>query len=564
MLSLFKKKIPLQEQQTQHLVSKSGSSLLTKKKRKDYLSKTKRLLSVTDHVWEDHYLYAIKRFCEFVQDSPGSEFHHHSYNGGLIDHTLEVLYLGIKASHGFVIPPHTKPEDIQNNADKWRFGVFITLLAHDIGKIITDIEFVYKLNGRFVKWNPWYGNIPNGVEYTFRYKRRAANTVASKSIHEKASISLLPMLLTKDASSWLFSDEELLAQIFSTLTKTALGGEVISKITQHADMGSVSNNMSGKGGTQSQSTANLETSKKGFHEKIITSLRKLANDGSLKRNRPGAALWITENYTWAVSKAVMEAVKQQLIDEGHTSIPRNVMRFFSTLNEHGLIVKKTNGDSIWKARVEDMARDWRQKLTFLKFNNEIVWPAGVPDFFDGEIISLEKDEDVETNTNDKPDKEGVRKEVVEKTATVHTNTESFKSPINKVKTSNPMELDFFQWLLKGIENHKIRVNEKNAAVHFTDQYLILVSPRVFLDYFKSFPIKKTLYQDRANTKKPYTALQREIEALNIHRLSKSGKNINTVTVEGSRNKSTLNGYLVCRSKFPQLEKYSANSAIKID
>ena len=90
--------------ESKYLKSVSARVLLSKDTRRAEIFKVKRLLSVTDRVWEEHYLFAITRFAELVQALPASEVHHHSYNGGLLDHTLEALHLGIKATQGFVLP----------------------------------------------------------------------------------------------------------------------------------------------------------------------------------------------------------------------------------------------------------------------------------------------------------------------------------------------------------------------------------------------------------------------------------------------------------------------------
>ena len=61
--------------------------------------------------------------------------------------TLEALHAGIRIAQGYVLPPNSEPEHIASASDRWRFGAFIAVLAHDIGKIVTDIEVVYRERG---------------------------------------------------------------------------------------------------------------------------------------------------------------------------------------------------------------------------------------------------------------------------------------------------------------------------------------------------------------------------------------------------------------------------------
>ncbi|MFK5948251.1 MAG: TraI domain-containing protein, partial [Methylococcales bacterium] len=187
----FKKNKSLEPLETTYLLSKSANELLATPKRQAEIKKIKRLLSITEEVWIKHYLYSIKQFVEYVQEVPASEVHHHSEAGGLIDHTLDAIHTGIRVRQGYILPPNKEPEDIHSAADRWTFGVFTAILFHDIGKIITDLELVYrKRGGQFQPWHPWINKIPKGYEYTFRYKDDR-----QKSLHEKATLSLVPHML---------------------------------------------------------------------------------------------------------------------------------------------------------------------------------------------------------------------------------------------------------------------------------------------------------------------------------------------------------------------------------
>lgn len=387
--TIFKRKsVPVSKQPlaTKYPIARSGKDLLSSQERTALVRKIKRLFSITENVWANHYLYAIEQFAELVQEVPASEIHHHSTEGGLIDHTLEALHTGIRIAQGYVLPPNTEPEQIASSSDRWRFGAFIAILAHDLGKIVTDIEVVYReRGGDFQHWHPWYENIPAGAEYSYRYKRRANNSKIAKSLHEKAAMSLLPRLLTRKAAQWIFEDTELLAQLFSTVTHATFGGQAIAEIVRTADSASVAKNLGADTGVRTDHSSAIP-----LHEKLIVSLRKLINDGDLKRNKPGAAVWVTDTDTWVVSKATMEAVRVQLLNEGHKGIPKNVVRLFEVLREHDILIPNPEGESVWTAEINDFAKNWQQKLTFLRFKNEIIWPTSNPDTFDGDVSPLDK------------------------------------------------------------------------------------------------------------------------------------------------------------------------------
>lgn len=618
---LFRRKptIPDTKQKSKYLIAQTGRELLLLGRRPSYVTKIKRSFSVTEEVWNRHYLHAIEQFAEIVQSLPASEVHHHSVPGGLLDHTLEALHAGVRIAQGYVLPPNSEPENIASSSDRWRFGAFIAILAHDLGKVVTDIEVVYKeADQAFVAWNPWYGNIPCGSEYIYRYRPRPEQMTTAKSLHEKATMSLFPKLLTRRAADWLFDDLELLSQIFNTITHSTFGGKTIAEIVRAADGASVSANLGASTGvTLSHSVAVP------LHEKVIIALRKLIADGDLKRNRPGAALWVTKSETWIVSKASIEAVRVQLEEEGHKGIPKSVVRIFEVLKDHGLIKPTGQGDSVWTAEVQDNARNWRQKLTFLRFANETIWPSSQPEVFDGEITPIDKqgvpiEEEGRASENNtmqtagpplesNPDMQDVasksplsdirdalgiqpskapapllkptsdvadlqpRDDVVTPAvdSTVATKeldsaqAKAIWSNSRKVSQSTLEDNDFINWLVQGISRHRIRVNEPKAPVHILDHHVALVTPAVFNLYFDKQPLKKKLYESRATDKKIYTLLQRELEALDIHQRGTNGRNIIRMTVEGQRSQSELKVYLLNRECFPSLKNFSANKVMRI-
>ena len=602
-----------------HPVALSGADLLNTPARQSLISKIKRLVSATDVVWNRHYLYAIQQFAELAQNLPASEIHHHSEQGGLIDHTLEALHAGVRISHGYILPPNAEPENIGPGADRWRFGAFIAILAHDLGKIVTDLEVVYRApNSTFQQWFPWYGNLPAGVEYQYRFRKKIENSRLAKTLHEKSGMSLLPRLLTPEATKWLFSDMELVSQLFSTVSHSTFGGHVIAEIVRTADGASVSKNLGASTGKKADHSSAVP-----LHEKLVVSLRKLVADGDLIRNKPGAALWVTEECTWVVSKATIEAVRAQLLNEGHSGIPKSVVTIFGILKDHECIVATPEGDSVWYAEIDDPVKNWRQKLTFLRFKNEVIWPTSQPDFFDGTVTPIDRNgkplaegqprvseageskvaaegslgsapsltchesgtAPVKSPKISKPDssREGQRtqspKETVNPKSKRTTTSEDGSAPAeggltsrdaaDKWKTRRQIQEevlrqnDFISWLLRGIATKRIRVNEPKAPVHVLENHVALVTPAIFNDFLDKNRLKKQIYERRAGDKRVFTLLQKEIEALDIHQRGMNGKNIVSVSVEGIRSKSELRVYLLNRDCFPSLHNFNANPAIKI-
>ncbi len=634
------------------LVSKSVKDLLNTEERKQKLRSIKRLCSVTEAVWINHYLYSISKFAELVQELPASEIHHHSEKGGLLDHTLETLHAGLRIAQGYVMPPNAEPEKLASDAERWRFAVFIAILAHDIGKIVTDIEVIKSVKkDEWSEWHAWYGPIPIGAKYKFKFSRSGDRT-SRRKMHEKVSMSMVPKIVTEKAAIWMFKDRELVGQFVSTVNNATLGGHVIAEIVRAADKNSTAKNLGAETGAGNDHTTSVP-----LHQKLIVSLRKLIADRDLKSNKPGAAVWVTETDTWVVSKTTMEAVRAQLVNEGHTGIPVNVVRLFDILQEHELIVPNKDGNSIWWTEINYRPTNWKQKFTLLRFKNETLWPTTNPECFDGCVKTQNSDdewvvvdgefeavgqgdskisEDIKTSVEpDKKDDENKKGENVVKTAEanqqvasqdipqsmskddviedkenvrvdkstdVNDSPKAVKKKINKKKpnnsnnTSKPrikegagndakvrkggkrpkanssamanerilQKNDFINWMIKGIQDKKIRVNESKAEVHVLDGYIALVSPKIFERYLDDNPLIRRKYRSKLNGGAPeFTAIQREIQSLGVNHTGEKGMNIHRLSVVGRRGESELKVYLIERRYLPSMNNFDVNKAMKL-
>ncbi len=637
------------------LQAKSVRDLLSTESRRGKLRAIKRLCSVTEHVWVNHYLYSISKFAELVQELPASEIHHHSEKGGLLDHTLDTLHAGLRIAQGYVMPPNAEPEKIASDAERWRFAVFVAILSHDIGKIVTDIEVIKsERNDKWDQWHAWYGPIPVGARYKYRYNR-SGDRGSSRGMHEKVSMSLVPRLITEKAAIWMFKDRELVGQFVSTVTSSTLGGHVIAEIVRAADRTSTAKNLGASTGIGNDFSNAVP-----LQQKLIVSLRKLITDRDLKSNKPGAAVWVTETDTWVVSKSTMEAVRAQLVNEGHKGIPVNVVRLFDILKDHDLVVPNKEGDSIWWAEINYRPKNWKQKFTLLRFKNETLWPTSQPDSFDGTVKSENADGDWvvingEFNTAEKgragesireidemsvdkttgeiiskpelieqsveqedssevtsePNKEESKQTIIEndeqkveikpvsenadqenkkptskkepakakqKKKTTPNNVVAAKDAPVKKKRARKVSLnqsaianerilaanDFINWMLKGIQNKKIRVNEGKAEVHVLDGYIALVTPKIFERYLDENPMIRRKYRSQLQGgAAEYTAIQKEIQALGVNHIGEEGKNIHRLFVVGERGASELRVYLIERRYLPSLNRFDVNKAMKI-
>lgn len=600
---------PAATPKTRNLVAQSGATLLSTEHRQALIVKMRRSSSVTDKVFQDHYYYALSRAAEFAQAFPASANHHHSHEGGLLDHMLEVAYNATRVCRGFIMPPNAQPEDITKHEEKWRYAAFLAALAHDLGKLIADIETVYRPSttkeNSYVNWHPWYGAIPVGSEYIYRFQ--AKKGTSHRGLHEQLSATLLPYLITPSASSWIRSDHLLMAQLMATVTQASHYGGVIAEIVKKSDHASTGANLGADTGTSSATVPN--------HQKLMTALKLLATNGTLKRNNPGSAIWVTENATWFSFKPSIEAARQHLIEEGHSGIPQSEHRLIQLLNDHKHTVIPTSGDATWQAIVEDTKRKgWKVKLSFFVVPNDAIWAGGVPALFDGKIIPCDgksnplpieklpdiikpsetpEDEAASTveTTQETSGETTAEPQTTEETSAPEATDDSAVAPVNPRAKAKPkgttttasqqeestvpkgkysasasdvtMSSHFYEWVARNVFYHKLRFNEPDALVHAMGDYFVLPTPAIFNAYLKHPDNKTEKIRLGTSPAEQLILLQKAVRIVNAHKRAPDGTDFHKIVVTGPRNTSEFNALIIERRKLPQLAHISNNSALSL-
>ena len=592
---------------TKNLVAQSADTLLSPDHRKTLITKMRRTSSVTDKVFQDHYMYAIRKAAEFAQSFPASANHHHSNEGGLLDHMLEVAYNATRVCRGFIMPPNAQPEDITKHEEKWRYAAFLAALSHDLGKLIADIDTVYRQakskEHNYVNWHAWYGPLPEGAEYIYRFKPK--NGTSYKGLHEQLSATILPNLITPSASSWIRSDPTLMSQLMATVTQAAHFSGVIGEIVKKSDHASTGANLGADTGMRAGTIPN--------HQKLMTALKLLATNGTLKRNNPGNPVWVGEHVTWFSFKPTLQAVRQHLIEEGHLGLPQSEHRLVQILNEHKHTILPLTGDDTWQGVITDTKRQgWTTKLSFFIVPNESIWAGGTPTLFDGTLVAsdgkgkpLPEDKlppQLKTSAGEQTTADEFTKSSAESAPVAvesePTTTPAAETPKNAAKKPQPAKLKspstddanananeqgellpkgkysagaseltinshFFEWVTRTLYYRKLRYNEREAPVHVMDDYLILVTPAIFNAYLKHPDNKSELITLGKNASDRFKNLQKAVRLTNAHKRANDGGDFHKILVQGPKNNAEFNGMLVERSKLPQLKHLRSNGALSL-
>jgi hypothetical protein len=363
-------------------------------------------------------------------------------------------------------------------------------------------------------------------------------------LHEKLPALLAQLIVPAAGLRWLGSNLGVLEAWLAAISGEHEAAGPLGKIVQEADRLSVATNLTGR-------PVQMPTARtRPLHERLLTGLRFLLQEGHLPLNRRGAAGWLTQSDLWLVSKRVLDALREHLEQEGQGGIPSRNERLMDELQQHRVIAP--NGDkAIWT--VEVTIDDWRQQLTTLRFPTRIVWSDthARPDQFSGVVVPL-KDRSGAGQANTDIPTAGVEAHPVS-TCGVETNPAFDRETrartgaceaVIETRPSPPMQKDeqcadtegeeddagtrFVAWLRDGLGSERLTMNETNARVHTAAEGLLLVSPGIFKDF----------------DPEDWSTVQKRFQRLKVHRKTARGTNIFTYQVQGARKRSRVKVYLV--------------------
>jgi integrating conjugative element relaxase (TIGR03760 family) len=535
--------------------------LLSEPKRQNYLKEIWDLTSFTEKSFIEVIKNPISNLANLVQQVPGSESHHHSYLGGLLDHSLECMIFALKIRRKHMLPPGATPEEQSFKGDIWSAGIALAALSHDISKPLLDLEFELK-DGQ--SWSLLDGPIPKSAGYyRFRFnKERIYKT------HGVSSSLLFSYLVSGDVFKWLQTDVQLVNLLLMTLSGHSENGGIVSEIVLQADMASVGQNMGGN-----PNAIPFEAPKDTLQSKLRAGLKEIVRE-KFKLNDQGAHGFYdhASESLYLVSMRAANELRAHLLSLGIESVPSNNPPLFDELQSHNLIIPNTSGKAIWKCVVT--IGKWETELTMLKVNPALIWDV-VPELKSIQVkVVAETKEPTETKSNPAPTSSvaNINSEVEDSSVadllSLFTETETEinntcaapvidLTPVNDqatAKKSSPKvvteksnsgtcdvdAVKFYDWLRDGIVHRKIIINDTNAAIHTVRGRYFLVSPKVFKRYASE------IY----GTDEKFVEVQNVFQKLGIHERTALAQNIFSVAVNGTRKTSMIRGYLLKECDLP--------------
>ena len=341
-----------------------------------HLAHIKELAGLSEANFARLYQKSIDNFARFVQLLPASEVHHHAHQGGLLEHTLEVCVMALKIRRSYVLSANGSAEEVSAQQDMWTYAVFLAALCHDLAKpVVHQIITVYDQAHQAQQWIPWQEFLDEqGTWYLYQFSRKRAS-----QIPEKSAPLLTYKIIPDEGMAWLSHQPTVLMQWLASVSGDADNAGSIGEIVSLADRKSIANNLGAE--------SNHNTIAKPLHEKIITSLRYLLQDGVITLNCQSAAGWIKDEHCWLLGKRTLNSIRAQLVEEGHLALPSSNGPIYNLLQAQGVLSPFEGESALFKVTVSH--EDWCHKaVTVMKIPVSKLWnhPDHQPDQFAGSLI----------------------------------------------------------------------------------------------------------------------------------------------------------------------------------
>ncbi len=345
---------------------------------------------------EEYYVPVIHNVIDYVQAMPASEYNHHSHSAGLMEHILDVMDIALVYKGNFFYSESGKETDVENESDVFAYATFIASAMHDIGKIIVDLDIVYKdsSDSQNVKvWHPQISKLNPNSYYKYRY-----NPHRDHKGHVHAAPTMLMSIVPPKGIIWLKQYPKLFLGLIHCIAGNIKDAGKVGQVLQFSDQESASKallegtNIAAK----QEAGAAYSKGKKSPADIMITMLRMAIESGTLKVNTIGGAVWVSDGKVYGVSKVIVEKARELAMQSGYPALPENPVMLATMLCDSGYAHRHPQTqDAIHVIEVstpKSESETWTQQLTFLVFDKSSLDPDNRLNLTDGNVQLVDKTE----------------------------------------------------------------------------------------------------------------------------------------------------------------------------
>jgi len=191
-------------------------------------------LSIPAEVFAGAVRPVIEGYAEFVQMLPASGLRALDTPGGLFVHAMEQVLLALDYRRGQILPRGAAPEIIGAAAHRWTYAVFVAALLHDMDSALSSLTvWMWRRDGTCERWSPRAGSLHacGAVSYHVETAEPAAET---EDAGERLALLLLDQLVPASVIAWLAGDDELMRELRGFLAGKAVGSGAIGELVLRA------------------------------------------------------------------------------------------------------------------------------------------------------------------------------------------------------------------------------------------------------------------------------------------------------------------------------------------
>lgn len=298
----------------------------------ELLSRVQQTLDLHSSDFNQIMLPVMDAFIKYCHLLPASENHHHAEPGGLIRHSLEVTLHAMRRSEAFLYGREKTP-GLQSTLDvRWRVAIALGALLHDIGKAVTDMTIIAKVNDVDLEWNPFLTGLWDWLQehkierYYLCWRPRRYGR------HEIASTFTTRNLLPANCIDFLGCfGSEIPTALFESLAGVNQE-ERFGNLIKEADRDSVSRDLRGHPLT-------LDTSRGQPMEKIVlTLLRRPILRGEWTLNNNDCCFWSIDGDLYIDWFLGMQVIRRGIEEDGIRTLSDREEDIADILIERGIAI----------------------------------------------------------------------------------------------------------------------------------------------------------------------------------------------------------------------------------
>lgn len=280
----------------------------------------------------------LTQFARWVHQLPASETHHHSYRGGLLEHSLEVALWAAESARGRLGDLSLAGWERRRQERTFVLAVALSGLLHDLGKPVADL-LILDASGKHA-WNPYRSSLMDwalSLELTHYHLQWLRGRGAR---HRGFSLLILRSVVEPELFDRLREvGPELESSLLRALTLEGGEDEPASQLVMRADQEST---------VRSLRDPRRQTDFGGPSPEriLIHAMRHLVHDGIWIPNRPGSPLWILDEGLYLVWPRAVIDIESAIDQDRFCGIPLDAELLMGFMRDRGLLAPGESEDEI--------------------------------------------------------------------------------------------------------------------------------------------------------------------------------------------------------------------------